>query len=118
MLIFARMTIDRTWARVGIGADAFAALASGMSASELWSLLLEVSEQRAVDMLTHSYYDGLRFMIGARAPGGEDIPLIDGGTFVWLSKLASNRKLVFVASALGSQLAAHRFRPAGVASRP
>jgi hypothetical protein len=68
------------------------------------------------EMLTHSYYDGLRFMIGARAPGGEAIPLIDGGTFVWLSKLASNRKLVFVASALGSQLAAHRFRTAGVAA--
>jgi hypothetical protein len=61
---------------------------------------------------SHPYYDGLRFMIGARAPDGEHIPLIDGGTFVWLSKLASNRKLVFVASALGSQLAAHRFRAA------
>jgi hypothetical protein len=60
--------------------------------------------------LTHGYYDGIRFMIGARSPGGEDVPLIDGGAFDWLDKLASNRKLVFVASGLGSQLAAYLFR--------
>ena len=73
----------------------------------------------ALEPLDHPYYDGLRFMIGARAPEGEDIPLIDGGTLVWLSKLSSNRKLVFVASALGSQLAAHRFRPvAAMVPRP
>jgi hypothetical protein len=62
------------------------------------------------ETLSHDYYDGLRFMIGARCPSGEDIPLVDGGAFDWLSKLTSNHKLIFVASALGSQLAAHLFR--------
>ncbi len=62
------------------------------------------------ETLTHGYYDGLRFMISARAPGGEQMPLIDGGAFDWLRKLTSNNKLVFVASALGSQLAAYLYR--------
>jgi hypothetical protein len=62
------------------------------------------------ETLTHDYYDGLRFMISARAPGGEHMPLIDGGAFDWLRKLTSNHKLVFVASALGSQLAAYLYR--------
>jgi hypothetical protein len=60
--------------------------------------------------LTHEYYDGLRFMISSRTAAGEDVPLIDGGAFNWLAKLASNRKLVFVASAIGSQLAAYLYR--------
>jgi hypothetical protein len=62
------------------------------------------------ELLTHEYYDGLRFMISAGARSGEAIPLIDGGAFNWLTKLASNRKLVFVASAIGSQLAAYLYR--------
>ncbi len=60
--------------------------------------------------LAHDYYDGLRFMISARAISGEHMPLIDGGAFDWLRKLTSNNKLVFVASALGSQLAAYLYR--------
>jgi hypothetical protein len=62
------------------------------------------------ETLAHDYYDGLRFMISARAPGGEHMPLIDGGAFDWLRKLTSNNKLVFVASGLGSQLAAYLYR--------
>jgi hypothetical protein len=62
------------------------------------------------ETLTHDYYDGLRFMISARSPGGEHLPLIDGGSFDWLRKLNSNNKLVFVASGLGSQLAAYLYR--------
>ena len=62
------------------------------------------------ELLTHEYYDGLRFMISAGSRLGEAIPLIDGGAFNWLTKLASNRKLVFVASAIGSQLAAYLYR--------
>jgi len=62
------------------------------------------------ETLTHDYYDGLRFMISARCPSGEHMPLIDGGSFDWLSKLTSNNKLIFVASALGSQLAAYLYR--------
>jgi hypothetical protein len=60
--------------------------------------------------LTKPYYDGLRFMISARAPSGAALPLIDGGAFDWVATLAANRKLVFVASAIGSQLAAYLFR--------
>jgi hypothetical protein len=66
-----------------------------------------------IETLTHDYYDGLRFMISARALNGEHMPLIDGGAFNWLRKLTSNNKLVFVASALGSQLAAYLYRLPG-----
>jgi hypothetical protein len=62
------------------------------------------------ETLTHRYYDGLRFMISARAHDGEHMPLIDGGAFDWLRNLTSNNKLVFVASGLGSQLAAYLYR--------
>lgn len=58
--------------------------------------------------LTKRYYNGLRFMINATGMQGE-IPLIDGGAFDWVAKLAANRKLVFVGSAIGSQLVAHLF---------
>jgi hypothetical protein len=67
----------------------------------------------SIERLEQRYYDGLRFMIGAHSVAGDDIPLIDGGAFDWLHKLAANRKLVFVASALGSQLAAHLYRVPG-----
>lgn len=60
--------------------------------------------------LEHRYYDGVRFMINAGdAPGG-GIPLIDGGAFDWVGKLASNRRFAYVASGMGSQLIAHLFR--------
>jgi hypothetical protein len=64
----------------------------------------------SLEKLEQPYYDGLRFMISAHSAAGEDIPLIDGGAFDWLHKLASNHKLVFVASAIGSQLAAYAYR--------
>jgi hypothetical protein len=63
-----------------------------------------------VDTLEHDYYDGLRFMISARTAAGDDIPFIDGGAFNWMQKLTSNAKHVFVASGLGSQIAAYWFR--------
>jgi hypothetical protein len=63
-----------------------------------------------LETLDHDYYDGLRFMISARSSAGESIPLIDGGAFDWLGKLTGNRKLIFVASAVGAQLAAYLFR--------
>ena len=66
--------------------------------------------QVVLETLSHDYYDGLRFMISARSPGGEQLPLIDGGCFDWLRKLNSNNKLVFVASGFGSQLAAYLYR--------
>jgi hypothetical protein len=64
----------------------------------------------SMERLEQRYYDGLRFMISAHSAAGDDIPLIDGGAFDWLHKLAANRKLVFVASAIGSQLAAYLYR--------
>jgi hypothetical protein len=63
-----------------------------------------------LETLGHPYYHGLRFMISAKCPSGERMPLIDGGAFDWLRKLTSNRKLTFVASGLGSQLAAYLYR--------
>jgi hypothetical protein len=77
-------------------------IASGVGSLGGTSVVLET--------LTHDYYDGLRFMISARSREGEHMPLIDGGAFNWLRKLTSNNKLVFVASALGSQLAAYLYR--------
>lgn len=67
----------------------------------------------SMERLEQRYYDGLRFMISAHSAAGDDIPLIDGGAFDWLHKLAANRKLVFVASAIGSQLAAYLYRVPG-----
>lgn len=62
------------------------------------------------DNLVHEYYDALRFQISVRTSAGAVLPLIDGGAFGWLRKLTSNHKMVFVASAMGSQLAAYLFR--------
>ena len=60
--------------------------------------------------LTHQYYDGLRFMIFVRTRDGMDIPFIDGGAFDWVGKLASNNRLVYVASGMGAQVATVLFR--------
>jgi hypothetical protein len=62
------------------------------------------------EVLTHRYYDGLRFMLQVRSRAGDDIPLADGGSFDWLQKLGSNRKLAFVASAIGEQIIPLVFR--------
>jgi hypothetical protein len=68
-----------------------------------------VPVERAV--LDHLYYSGgLRFQINAGSRDGSEFPLADGGAFDWVAKLLSNRKAVFVASGLGSQLAALMFR--------
>jgi hypothetical protein len=61
-------------------------------------------------VLDHQYYEGLRFQIAARSADGVEIPLIDGGTFDWVARLASNDKAVFVATGLGSQLISLLFR--------
>lgn len=60
--------------------------------------------------LASAYYDGLRFMVDVHTAAGERVPLIDGGLFDWLHRLAGNAKLSLVASGLGSQLAATLFR--------
>ncbi|MGM9490361.1 hypothetical protein [Ideonella sp. YS5] len=67
--------------------------------------LLEADHQ----LLEHPYYSGgLRYRIWVAGPGGEELPLADGGTFDWLSQLSSNRRAVFIGSGLGSQLIALR----------
>jgi hypothetical protein len=43
----AALTMERSWARMGLADAAYTALASGLAASDLWSLLLGVIEQRA-----------------------------------------------------------------------
>lgn len=63
-------------------------------------------------LLAHPYYSGgLRYRIWVTGPGGEELPLADGGTFDWLSQLSSNRRAVFIGSGLGSQLIALRLGP-------
>ena len=62
-------------------------------------------------LLEHPYYSGgLRFQISARSNEGMHVPLIDGGSFDWVARLTSNRRAVYVASAIGSQLAAQLYR--------
>jgi hypothetical protein len=71
--------------------------------------------------LDHAYYSGgLRFQVWVTAPDGTELPLVDGGTFDWLAKLASSRRAVYVATGIGAQLIAQRFRaaPGGRTSRP
>jgi hypothetical protein len=67
--------------------------------------------RRALD---HPYYSaGLRYQIWVTAPDGGAIPLIDGGAFDWLARLAANRRAVYIASGTGSQLIAWSFKKAG-----
>jgi hypothetical protein len=60
--------------------------------------------------LEHRYYDGLRFMIQAGSADAGGVPLIDGGVFNWVGRLASNRRFVFVASGMGAQIVPVLFR--------
>jgi hypothetical protein len=61
--------------------------------------------------LEHVYYSGgLRYQIWVTAPGGDSVPLVDGGAFDWLAKITSNRRAVFVATGAGAELIALRFR--------
>ena len=65
------------------------------------------------DLLSHPYYSGgLRFVLSVRASEFE-VPLIDGGTFDWVARLSANRRHVFVASGIGTQLVPAMFGPAG-----
>jgi hypothetical protein len=64
-------------------------------------------------LLEHPYYSGgLRYMIWVTAPDGDQVPLVDGGSFDWLAQLTSNRRAVYLASGTGAQLIAFRFRAA------
>ena len=62
-------------------------------------------------LLEHPYYNqGVRFQIAACSNQGVETPLIDGGAFDWVARLTSNRRMVYVASGLGSQLVPLMFR--------
>jgi hypothetical protein len=100
---------NRSWKTSGIDAAAYEALAEGLPASEVWSLLLGVLARRAerrtpADLLRQWETDRVR------GPEGSDLFLIDGGAFDWLRKLTSNRRLTFVASGMGAQLLAYLCR--------
>ena len=64
--------------------------------------------------LEHAYYSaGLRYQIWVTAPDGGELPLVDGGAFDWLTRLAADRRAVYVATGVGAQLIAWRFRKGG-----
>jgi hypothetical protein len=65
---------------------------------------------RVREPFASAYYDGFRVLFGADAPGGEHLNLGDTGVFDWVARLASNRRLRFVASGLGLHRAARLFR--------
>ena len=91
-----RITVLATQARAALG-------------DRIVELLGRPGVERA--LLEHPYYnDGLRFQIAARSSDGVEMPLIDGGAFDWVAKLTSNRKAVYVASGLGSQIVPLMFR--------
>ena len=91
-----RITLLSTHDKIAVG-DRIAAALEGVVVT------------RAV--LEHPYYNqGLRFQIAARSNEGTEMPLIDGGAFDWVAKLTSNRRAVYVASGLGSQLVPLMFR--------
>jgi hypothetical protein len=70
-----------------------------------------VGGQRGV--LEHPYYSaGLRYMLWVTAPDGTELPIGDGGAFDWLATLTGSPSHVYMASGLGSQLAAYAFRKA------
>jgi hypothetical protein len=73
----------------------------------------DITIERGV--LERPYYDGLRFTISVRKADGEAMALIDGGALTWLGALTSNRKMVCVASAIGTQAAVLLFAQTGAA---
>lgn len=57
--------------------------------------------------LQHAYYTGgLRYTLWVTLPDGRQLPLADGGAFDWLAKLTSNRRAVYIASGMGTQIIA------------
>jgi hypothetical protein len=61
--------------------------------------------------LDHPYYSGgLRYQLWVTAPDGGEVALVDGGAFDWLARLAANRRAVYIATGIGAQLIALRFR--------
>jgi hypothetical protein len=86
-----------------------------LTTSERQAVGDQIAERLGVDAarkpLEHPYYSGgVRYQIWVTAPDGSEAPLVDGGAFDWLKKLASNRRAVFIATGAGAQLISLRFR--------
>ncbi len=65
--------------------------------------------------LEHPYYSGgIRYQFWLPTSDGDVVPIADGGTFDWLHKLTSNRRAVYVASGIGTQLLPARFTTTGL----
>jgi hypothetical protein len=78
------------------------------------AIATELGAAASLKPLEHAYYSGgIRYQIWVTTADGAVLPLGDGGAFDWLVKLTSNRRAVFVASGIGSQLIALRFRAPG-----
>ena len=61
--------------------------------------------------LDHRYdHGGIRYMLWVTAPNGEQVPLVDGGSFDWVAQLTSNRRITFITTGAGAQLMAAAFR--------
>jgi hypothetical protein len=62
-------------------------------------------------LLEHAYYSGgLRYQLWVTAPDGTSVPLVDGGVFDWLAKIASNQRARYIATGAGAQLIPLRFQ--------
>ncbi|HEU4730341.1 MAG TPA: hypothetical protein VFT22_20730 [Kofleriaceae bacterium] len=110
-----RVDLLATPERAGLADRIAEALAGATSGSRGAASQAAASQAANVERkrLEHPYYSGgLRYQIWVTAPEGGQIPLIDGGTFDWLSRLTSNRRAVYVATGTGAQLIALRFRAA------
>jgi hypothetical protein len=138
---------SRPWVKAGLPPGTYEALADGLSASRLWSLLLDVAEARAVrrrpaelveqwerdrfvqpgnvDQRTLIEIDGHLLSAASAFESIELSPVaplgacaLMGHAIDWVAKLTSNRRAVYVASGLGSQLVPLMFRrPRGPSPR-
>ena len=97
--------------------DAILATAERTAVADRIAGLLDAATDRK--LLEHAYYSGgLRYQIWVTAPDGGEVPLIDGGAFDWLTRLANNRRAVFIATGAGAQLIVSRFHKDARAAAP
>ena len=130
--------MDRDWARSGLDEAAYAALAKGLAASELWSLLLDVAEQRAaqrsaasllhqwgkdrfvdpayIDQRTLNELDGHLLAAAADFEALELSPLAPLGSCSAIA-LASQNKIVSTGARHGSGVGPHQLLALESASR-
>ena len=99
--------------RAEVGDRIAAQLATALAAEPALGEPSRPATSRGV--LEHAYYNGgIRHRVWATTPAGVEMPIGDGGTFDWMTRLTSNQRNVFVASGLGAQLVAAAFRTGGI----